>query len=181
MRSALVVLILLALAGCGARQEAEVTAETGHSFNRPCCPNDTVLAGLTPDGASHRATRGTMTVSGPWSACGYTAADAEGAGATLLCGEGIENVVVRGALPIAWDPAGGRLLMREAAADDDLRHFVLDVGAGEFEKRGSRMDWILGERADRFTAWRGDTVWFRNAMSPDAAPTAVVIPRHQDR
>jgi hypothetical protein len=179
MRASLLVLAVCLLAGCSPRSNESApaaTEESPHSFRPPCCPDDTLLAGVGADGSSHRLTRGTMTVSGAWTACGYAAADLEGVSVTLLCGDGSRTVLVRGATPVAWDPAGSRLLLREAVADDDLRHFVLDVARGEFEKRGDRMQWILGERGDRFSGWRGDTVWFRNAFAPDRPPHAAVIP-----
>jgi hypothetical protein len=136
-----------------------------------CCPVDTIL---TPP---FRGARGfecffdTTLVSqdGAMRACTYEVPGEEGARALVLC---VDESLVHGALflrALAWEPGGGRLLVREAAPDDDLAMYVLNVAGGEYTKSADQAKRTrIGGRADRYRGWDGDFILLEDATTPTA-------------
>ena len=162
----------LAASSCGPGREPAAVgrpAAGGVPGNPACCPAETTFAVAAGDRGRLRAERQGALVSddGRWTACQYRVPDEEGGAMVLLC----EDDVLRGgpafARAVAWEPGGTRLLCGEAAADDDLRHFVLDPGRGEYAKAaGDRLAWVIGGRGDVFRRWDGDTLEFENHFAP---------------
>ena len=49
-------------------------------------------------------------------------------------------------------------LLREAMADDDCRHFLLHIAAGEYRKDPlTRMEWVIGGRYVTSAEWSADS------------------------
>lgn len=96
------------------------------------------------------------------SKAGYTATSVptgeEGGADTVILRDGKVLASVRDAAPVSFSPDGKILLLREAMADDDCRHFLLNVGAGEFRKDPEkRMRWMIGGRYVTSAKWSDDS------------------------
>src|SRR6478736_5242577 len=62
------------------------------------------------------------------------------------------------ARPISFSPDGAILLLDEAAPEDDCRHFLLNIAAGEYSKDdGSRLKWVIGSRYASEAKWSSDS------------------------
>lgn len=138
-----------------------------------CCSTETTLVFREAEypGASHwdrsafKCQLHDVQVSedGRFRACTYVMEGEEGGEAILLCDGNRLLGLQAFARAVAWEPGGSRLLCDEAAADDDLRMFVLDVGRGEYSKHpADRLHYIVGKRGDQFLRWQGDSIWVRN-------------------
>jgi hypothetical protein len=134
-----------------------------------CCPPDTIL--IPP----YRSARGlacffdTTLVSddGSMRACDFEMPEEEGGRTTVLCVDDEPAVATYFMTPIAWEPGGSRLLVREAAADDDLKMFVLDVGDGQYTKTPEeRMATRIGNRGDVYRGWDGNDILLENFFDP---------------
>jgi Tol biopolymer transport system component len=76
---------------------------------------------------------------------------------TVITKEGKVLASVRDAAPVSFSPDGRLLLLCEAMADDDCRHFLLNVAAGEFRKDPrERLKWIIGGRYVTDAEWSED-------------------------
>ena len=81
----------------------------------------------------------------------------EGKVDTLIKKDGKLLAKVENAIPVSFSPDGTILLLAEMAADDDCRHFLLNVAAGEYSKKGSqRLNWIIGGRSVTKAEWSAD-------------------------
>lgn len=92
----------------------------------------------------------------------------EGGRDTVISRDGKVLASVRDAAPVSFGPDGTILLLREAMADDDSRHFLLNLGAGEFRKDPEkRREWVIGGRHVTRAEWsaEGRTV---TLTTPDA-------------
>lgn len=147
-----------------------------------CCPPDTIL--IPP----FRSARGivclfdTTYVSGDarMRACMYDTPDEEGGAALVLCVDGALAEATLFVRPVAWDAAGSRLLVREAAADDDLKLFVLHVGGGQFTKTPQqRLATRIGRRGDAYRGWEDDALLLENFEEPGVV-RRVPIPEEGD-
>jgi len=58
--------------------------------------------------------------------------------------------------PISFSPVADILLVNEKGEDDDLRCYLLNIGAGEFAKKGSRLDYVFGGRYFTSAKWSDD-------------------------
>jgi|GEM_PF-1359876 len=76
---------------------------------------------------------------------------------TVITKDGKVLASVRDAAPVSFSPDGRILLLCEAMADDDCRHFFLHVAAGEFRKDPQeRLKWIVGGRYVTDAEWSED-------------------------
>jgi hypothetical protein len=147
-----------------------------------CCPPDTILV------PPFRGARGIVCLfdttyvsdDGRMRACMYGIPDEEGGAALVLC---VDEELVAATLfvrPIAWEAGGGRLLVREAAADDDLKLFVLRAGDGQFTKTPQeRLDTRIGGRGDVYRGWENDVLLLENFTEPGVV-RRVAIPDEGD-
>ncbi|BDS07069.1 hypothetical protein NT6N_21090 [Oceaniferula spumae] len=90
----------------------------------------------------------------------------EGTGTTVIKNkEGKEITRIAGAYPMSFSPVSDILLLKEIAADDDTRQYLLDIGAGELKKKGKRMDYVFGSRYVTSARWSkdGKTITLVNA------------------
>lgn len=61
------------------------------------------------------------------------------------------------ARPVSFSPDGGILLLADAMADDDCRHFLLNVAAGEYKKDQAKWrEWKIGSRWHSKATWSAD-------------------------
>ncbi len=143
-----------------------------------CCPPDTILV------PPFRGARGVASVFDTtyvsdderMRACVYEVPEAEGGAALVLCVDDDLAMATLFVRPVAWEPGGSRLLMREAAADDDLKLFVLHVGDGQYTKSAEqRAATQIGRRGDAYRGWDGDTLLLENYAEPGAV-RSVPIP-----
>lgn len=59
---------------------------------------------------------------------------------------------------ISFSPDGRVLLLHEAEASDDTRHFLLNIAGGEYIKnQKDRLKWIVGNRYVVKTGWTKDS------------------------
>lgn len=137
--------------------------------NETCCPSDTVLVPPFRGAVGLQCLFDTTYVSddGRMRACRYDIEYEEASAAMVLC---VDGELVEGTLfvrPVAWEPDGGRLLVYESAADDDLKMFVLNVAEGQYVKSGEeRLATRIGRRADSYRGWAGDTLLVENHFEP---------------
>lgn len=92
----------------------------------------------------------------------------EGGRDIVISRDGKALASVRDAAPVSFAPDGTILLLREAKADDDCCHFLLNLGAGELRKDPEkRRQWAIGGRHVISAEWSADgrTV---NLRTPDA-------------
>lgn len=82
--------------------------------------------------------------------------DGEGEGKTIIWKKRIKVAEIPSARPVSFSPKEDILLLAEYAADDDLRHFLLDLGSGEFKKEGNRLDYVFGGRYVKGATWSDD-------------------------
>lgn len=76
---------------------------------------------------------------------------------TVIVKNGKVLASVRDAKPVSFGPDGTVLLLREAMADDDCRHFLLNLAAGEIRKDPEkRMRWMIGGRYVTSATWSDD-------------------------
>lgn len=94
---------------------------------------------------------------------GFTAVAApngeEGGADTRITKDGKPLAIVSGAKPVSFSPDGRILLLREAGADDDLKHFFLNLAAGEHEKTAEQLkngQHRVGGRAVVKSEWSPD-------------------------
>ena len=88
---------------------------------------------------------------------GYTAIaiptqGAEGEGKTII--KKGDRVVAELPLvfPVSFSPTADILLVMEWAPDDDCRHYLLNIGTGDFFKNGNRLDYVFGMQV--IVTWR---------------------------
>lgn len=167
----------LLIGACTVQRSSEAP-QAAPAGNTSCCPRDTTLAEF--EGVATPCTLMTELVSddGALRACNYRMTGIEGGQAIVFCGEAGMMGSLAYAAAVAWEPRGRRLLVRDAGPDDDLRHFVLDVGAGEIQvPPEDRLRRIAGERYDQFRGWEGDSLLFQNAIAPGPVRRVAIPPR----
>jgi len=171
---AAILLVLLGAGGC-----AGAAVGLGRES---CCPSDTILVSETRNARGIACLFDTTLVSSDERAraCTFDTPEEEGGAALLLC---VDEEIVAATLfvrPLAWDAAGERLLVREAAADDDLKIFVLNVADGQYAKSPQeRAATRIGRRGDVFRGWDGDALLLENFQEPGSV-RRVVIPDERE-
>ncbi|MCP5536887.1 MAG: hypothetical protein H7A51_11735 [Akkermansiaceae bacterium] len=81
----------------------------------------------------------------------------EGPGATIIKNkDGKEVARIASVYPMSFSPVADILLVKECAADDDIRQYVLNIGAGEYQKKGRRTDYVFGGRYVMSAKWSKD-------------------------
>lgn len=104
-----------------------------------------------------------------------SATDEEGAYDTVIKKDGKEIARVSDARPVSFSPDGTILLLCEAAADDDCRHFLLNVAAGEKPKQCNELKRIGGRYVvDAVWSKDGKTITFTNDKDLAEEPTETV-------
>ncbi len=71
---------------------------------------------------------------------------------------------------VSFSPDGRVLLLHEAEASDDARHFLLNVAGGEYIKnQKDRLKWVVGNRYVSKTGWTKDSkyVILHEGLSPE--------------
>ncbi|MBK1855407.1 hypothetical protein JO972_10590 [Verrucomicrobiaceae bacterium 5K15] len=64
---------------------------------------------------------------------------------------------IHNAAAVSFQPKGDILLLRETGADDDSRHFLLNLGKKEYSKNPEkRASWVIGGRYVVKTTWSDD-------------------------
>jgi hypothetical protein len=86
----------------------------------------------------------------------FVALEGEGEGKTLIWKGKLVVAEVPDSKPISFSPKQDILLLAEHAPDDDLRHFLLNLGEGEFKKKGERLDYVFGGRYVKGAKWSAD-------------------------
>ncbi len=88
----------------------------------------------------------------------------EGASDTIIKKDGKEIARIADAIPVSFSPDGTILLLHDAAADDDCRHFLLNVAAGEKPKPFCERNKIGGRHVEN-AEWSkdGKSITFTNA------------------
>ena len=80
----------------------------------------------------------------------------EGQGKTVIW-KGVEKVAeIPDSRPVSFSPVEDILLLVECAPDDDLQHFLLNLGDGEKKKEGRRLDYVFGGRYVKGAEWSRD-------------------------
>lgn len=74
-------------------------------------------------------------------------------GRTMIEKEGLVIGVIRGARPVSFSPTEDILLVVEDYADDDLRHYLLKVGEGQFSRKDKRERYVFGSRFVAKAEW----------------------------
>ncbi len=85
-----------------------------------------------------------------------TNADGEPEGRVLIEKDGRVIATIKGVFADSFSPKADILLVKEAIADDDLRHYFLNIGEGEFKKEGDRASYVFGSRYATKSAWSDD-------------------------
>lgn len=73
----------------------------------------------------------------------------------ILKDEKVLNVITD-ASPVSFNPDGDILLMKEIGGDDDLQHYILNLGGGEYKKEQARKDYVFGGRWATNARWNED-------------------------
>jgi len=81
----------------------------------------------------------------------------EGNGKTFIEKDEIIITTLDHAQPISWHPRKDILVVKEYSADDDNRCYILNIGAGEYNKKGKkRKNYIMGSRYVNRVKWSKD-------------------------
>ncbi|MDA7880969.1 hypothetical protein N9A94_01535 [Akkermansiaceae bacterium] len=102
----------------------------------------------------------------------------EAEGRILIEKEGHIIATIKGARPVSFSPTSDILLVREDVADDDLRHYFLNIGAGQFSRKAERAQYTFGNRFSSKAVWSDDgksLVLFDHPGITDAAPTVIKV------
>lgn len=76
---------------------------------------------------------------------------------TVITKDGKLVATIEAARPVSFSPNGGILLLADAMADDDCRHFLLNIAAGEYKKDEARWrEWKIGSRWHSIATWSAD-------------------------
>lgn len=103
--------------------------------------------------------------SGVYTAIAIPTQGAEGEGKTIIKKGNRVVAELPLVFPVSFSPTADILLVREWAPDDDCRHYLLNIGAGEFFKKGNRLDYVFGKRYVERANWSSDgkTITFHNS------------------
>jgi hypothetical protein len=82
--------------------------------------------------------------------------DGDFVGRTMIEKEGLVVGVVEGARPVSFSPTADILLVVEDFADDDLRHYLLKIGDGQFSRKDERANYVFGSRFVAKAEWSND-------------------------
>lgn len=77
---------------------------------------------------------------------------------TVITKNGRLLATVEDSRPVSFSPDGRILLLAEAAPDDDCRHFLLNIAAGEYQKDWEKWrKWKIGSRYHSKARWSADS------------------------
>jgi hypothetical protein len=82
--------------------------------------------------------------------------EGEGEGKILILKGKLLVAEIPNSKPVSFSPKADILLLAEHAPDDDLQHFLLDLGKGEIKKEGNRLDYVFGGRYVKEARWSDD-------------------------
>ena len=108
----------------------------------------------------------------------FTNEDQDLEGRLFIERDGVVVAVVNGVRPVLFSPTEDVLLVREDIADDDLKHFLLDIGAGQFSRTEERASYVFGSRFVDRVEWSDDgkhIVTFDYEGTTGAAPSVVSV------
>jgi hypothetical protein len=104
--------------------------------------------------------------------------EGEGEGRVLIEKQGAVIATLTGVRPVSFSPTADILLVREDFGDDDLRHYLLDVGAGQYQRTEARNEYIFGSRYVSKATWSKDGKTIVLVNDPDATdevPTIISV------
>ena len=107
--------------------------------------------------------------------------DVEPEGLILIEKEGRVIATIKGARPVSFSPVNDILLVVEDVADDDLRHYFLNIGAGQYSRNDEREERVFGPRFVSKATWSDDgkyLVLFHVPGIVDAPPASVTVSEH---
>lgn len=139
-----------------------------------------LVMGVCLPGASAAEKKGVQSKLGYEAVSVDPAEPEEGARDTVIKKEGKEIARIPNAKPISFSPDGGILLMRDAAPDDDCRHFLFNVAAGEKSKPFGKRKRIGGRYVEK-AEWSkdGKTITFTNNKKlSDVAKETITVADH---
>jgi len=99
-------------------------------------------------------------------------------GRVMIEKEGRVIATINGARPVSFSTKADILLVVEDVADDDLKHYLLDIGKGQFTRKAKREDYTFGSRFSSKAVWSDDgkfLVLFDFPGITDAPPIVVKI------
>lgn len=111
----------------------------------------------------------------------FTTDEGDFEGQTFIEKEGRVVATLKGVRPISFSPTQDVLLLREDVADDDLRHYLLDIGAGQYALTIERNEAVFGSRYVARTEWSEDgrhLVLFDAPGLTDAPPQVITTAEH---
>jgi hypothetical protein len=90
---------------------------------------------------------------------------------TVITKNGKLVATIEAARPVSFSPDGGILLLADAMADDDCRHFLLNIAAGEYQKELKKWrEWKIGSR------WHSQATWSADGKTITLAAEGMQIP-----
>ena len=89
----------------------------------------------------------------------FTNADGEPEGRVFIEKDGRVIATIPGVRAVSFSPKQDVLLVREEVADDDLRHYLLNIGAGQYSRPEPRLDYVFGSRFVTRAEWSEDGKW----------------------
>lgn len=70
--------------------------------------------------------------------------------------EGKVLAKIKGVDPMSFSPVDDILLVKELTDGDDSRQYLLNIGAGEFTKKGKRTEYVFGGKYVTEARWSSD-------------------------
>ena len=104
--------------------------------------------------------------------------DGEPEGGILIEKDGQVVGTISGARAVSFSPTADILLVSEAVASDDLRHYLLDIGKGQYTRKGERKNYVFGSRYVAKAKWSADGKQITLSDFPgisDAAPVTIKV------
>ena len=108
----------------------------------------------------------------------FDSEEGEFEGRIMIEKEGRVIATIIGARPVSFSPKANILLVVEDVADDNLKHYLLDIGKGQFTRKAKREDYTFGTRYSSKAVWSDDgksLVLFDHPGISDAAPLKIKV------
>ena len=108
----------------------------------------------------------------------FATKDGDPEGRVLIEKDGQIIATIVGVQAVSFSPTSDILLVREAVADDDLRHYFLNIGKGQFTRKGDRTSYVFGSRYVDKAKWSANGKQVTLSDFPgisDAAPVTINV------